>query len=122
MAYKIHKNDTGIIEAIYSGGVDLNERKMAVDEVCELVNYPDPVRLLIDVRNITMEMSLKEQKYFGKYLAGREELVNAKVAVLHNPRSNPNVFINAYAYIEGYQVVDFDDQNNAISWLTGEMK
>ena len=64
MAYLIQKDNSNIIIVIYTGSVDLHERKLAVDEACELANSPDPVRLLIDVRKIIMNMSLDEQEYF----------------------------------------------------------
>jgi len=30
--------------------------------------------------------------------------------------------INTFAYIAGYQTVDFDRENDAISWLNGNFK
>jgi hypothetical protein len=65
MPYSIQKNDSNITTVIFSGSVDLSERIMAVDEVCGLVESSAPVRLLIDVRNIIMNMSTDEQVYFG---------------------------------------------------------
>jgi len=122
MTYIIQKNGSNITTVIYSGGVDLNERKMAVEEVCESINPDEPVRLLIDVRNISMNMSEDEQEYFGKYLAAKDKLSKAKVAVVHNPQNNPNMVINTFAYIEGYQVVGFDKANDATAWLIGYLK
>ena len=122
MAYIIQKNGSNITTVIYSGGVDLNERTMAVEEVCESINLDEPVRLLIDVRNITMNMSEDEQEYFGKYLAAKDKLSKAKVAVVHNPPNDPNMVINTIAFIEGYQVVGFDKPNDATAWLIGDLK
>ena len=122
MAHLIQKDKSNNIIVIYTGSVDLNERKLAVDEACELVNPPDPVRLLIDVRKIIMNMSLDEQEDFVGYLVEKKELANAKVAILHNPQSNPNLLINTFAYIAGYQTVDFDREYDAISWLNGNFK
>ena len=122
MAHLIQKDNSNNVIVIYTGSVDLNERKLAVDEACELANPPDPVRLLIDVRKIIMNMSLDEQEDFVGYLVEKKELVNAKVAILHNPQSNPNLMINTFAYIAGYQTVDFDRENDAISWLNGNFK
>ena len=122
MAHLVQKDNSNIIIVIYTGSVDLHERKLAVDEVCELANPPDPVRLLIDVRKIIMNMSLDEQEYFVEYLVEKKELANAKVAVLHNPQSNPNLMIDSFAYIAGYPTVDFDRENDAISWLNGNFK
>ncbi len=122
MAHNIQKDSSNIITVTFNERVDLNERITAVEKVCTLVDPSRPIKLLIDVRGITMDMSLDEQQYFGEYLASKHELANAKVALLHKPRNNPNMVINATAYVKGYHVVDFDNQNDANMWLTGEVK
>jgi len=63
-----------------------------------------------------------EQEYFGKYLAGKDKLSKAKVAVVHNPQNDPNMVINTITYIEGYQMVGFDKPNDANAWLIGDLK
>ena len=122
MPYFINKHEVNRITVRFDGVVNLAERKNAVDEVCELVNPDVPVSLLVDVRNIIMDMTRDEQKYFGKYLAAKEELADAKVALVHVPHDNPNKLINAVAYSEGYQVVDFDNLHHANEWLSGKIK
>lgn len=122
MPYFIHKDDPSIITVRYDGNVDIKERMNAVDNVCDLVRSQDTVNLLIDVRNITMNMSRDEQIYLGKYLADKKELSTAKVAVVHIPTNNPNQLINAVAYTEGYEVVDFDNVNQASQWLNGNLR
>ncbi len=122
MTYSIQKDDSNIITVTYTGSVNLSERKTAVDETCKLITPSVPVKLLIDVRNINNNMSLDEQEYFVEYLVEKKELANAKVAVLHNPQSNPNFMIDSFAYIAGYQTVDFDREKDAISWLNGNFK
>ena len=121
MSYKIYKNDSNVIEVTYTGSVNLDERKRAVEEACQLIRPTEPVRLLIDVRKITMNMSEQEQMEFGIYLAHRKELLEAKVAVLHNPKNNPNTVIDIHAYLEGYQLGEFDNEREAILWLIGEL-
>lgn len=90
MPYFIDKNGANRITVRFDGVVNLGERKNALDEVCELVNPSAPVNLLVDVRNIIMDMTKDEQKYFGKYLASKKELSDAKVALVHVPSKNPN--------------------------------
>ena len=117
MPYSTQQNDSNITTVIFTGSVGLSERIMAVDEVCGLVESSVPVRLLIDVRDIIMNMSTDEQIYFGKYIASREQFSEAKVAVVHNPGTSPNIMISTTAYLEGYHVVEFDDLNEANLWL-----
>ena len=121
MAYLIQKEDSEIITVCYAGEVKLQERKIAVDEVCALVNPSNAIKLLIDVTNIRVNMPESDQKIFAGYLSEKNELKNAKVAVLHNPQNNPNIIIGAVAYAKGYFTVNFDNKTNAISWLTGDL-
>ena len=122
MSYSIHKDDSGITTVVYSGSVDLVERKNTVDEVRGMVEPSLPVRLLIDVRNIIMSMSTKEQVASGKYVASREQFSEAKVAVVHNAGNNPNIMITTTAYLEVYHVVEFDNPDEARLWLSGAFK
>lgn len=69
MPYSIETdNISGVITVRYSGCVDLNERLMAVKKVCQMIADIENVRLLIDIRNISMKMSVEDQEYFGKYV------------------------------------------------------
>ena len=119
MPYSIQIDDSGITTVVYSGRVGLGERKNAVDEVCGMVEPSVPVRLLIDVRKIIMNMSTDEQVTFGKYVASREQFSDARVAVVHKASNNPNIMITTTAYLEGYHVVDFDNLDEARTWLSG---
>ena len=122
MPYSIQINDSNITTVIFTGSVGLSERIMAVDEVCGLIESSAPVRLLIDIRNIIMNMTTDEQVYFGKYIASREQFSEAKVAVVHTPENSPNIMITTTAYLEGYHVVEFDDLDDANLWLIGNIR
>ena len=118
MNYVIHKDDANIITVVYKGEVDLHHRKMAVNQVCNMVVKSEAVKLLIDIREIINIMSIDEQTSFGEYLASRAELKNAKVATVRGSESYSNGYIDAIAYYEGYQVVDFCNKEEAILWLS----
>ena len=122
MAYLIQEIDSNIITVTYTGSADLHERKAAIVETCKLFKPSDFVRLLFVVRKLIMKMSHDEQKSFAEYLSGKKELVNAKVAVLHNPKSNLDLLINAFAYEKGYYTVDFQNKSGAIAWLNGDLR
>lgn len=119
MTYKVQKDDSNIIIVVYTGEVNLLQRKLAVDEVCDLIVEPESVRLLIDLRKAVNTMSTDEQESFGKYLASRKELKKAKVATVRDPELHSNLVIEAFAFTEGYQVVDFNKKDEAIKWLNG---
>lgn len=122
MAYLVQETDPNTITVTYTGSVDIHERKAAVGETCKLINPSNPVRLLIDVTKIIMKMSVDEQKSFAEYLTSKKELANAKIAVLHDPQSNPNLIINALVYTKGFFTVNFENKNEAIAWLNGDLK
>jgi hypothetical protein len=119
MAYKIGVDkSSGIVNVTYSGTVSLDMRKQAVEDVCEIHDPLEPLNILVDVRKLIMDLSLEEQKLFGRYLASREELMDAKVAVLHTNDYNPNLAIDVHAFNSGYQLAEFSALSQAVDWLT----
>lgn len=118
MTYKIEtKPPSNIVTLTYSGRVDLDMRLRTVGEICS--NYSDlkPLRVLVDVRELVMDMLFGEQEAFGEYLANHYDLHNAKAAVLHQPGFNPNAVINVSAYKNGFQMAEFSSQSKAEQWL-----
>ena len=122
MPLSIQKDDSNILTVTYTGVVNLHERKMAVNSLCELIGPSDPVRLLVDIRGIVDTLSLDEQQLFGEYLAGRKELKNAKVATLHIYGCSSHLLFETYAFVFGLPVVGFVKKNEAIAWLNGLIK
>jgi|GEM_PF-1067714 len=121
MPYNIVKDNQKIITITYQGTVNLVQRMEAVDDACRLIGDTEKAILLIDVRDIEMDMNMDEQERFGKYLPSQSKLKTAKVAVLHPKQRNPNEIINSYAYMDGYCVVSFSDYFEARQWLLGAL-
>jgi len=118
MAFKIDfDTSTQIISVIYSGATDLDSKLRAVKEVTQTYADKEYIKILIDVREQVMDMSLGEQEAFGEYLANHPNLRNAKVAVLHEPSFNPNTVIDVISYKNGYQLVEFSSLTEATRWL-----
>ena len=116
MPYTIGFNpQSQIVDVVYSGTVSLDERKKAVEDVCAA--HVKPLKILIDVRKLTMHLSLQEQQTFGKHLAKHPGLINARVAVLHEPSHNPNLLIDATAFNNGYMLAQFNTPEDAEVWL-----
>lgn len=114
---------TNIISVKYLGDVSIKERLEAVESVCNLDEVDEKKKLLIDITEIKNNMTKDEQEYFGKYLAARKELKNAKVAVISNNEiHNPNMIINSEAYLNGYSLVPFTSKEDACTWLNGWVK
>jgi len=118
MAYKIDFNEPlEIVNVVYSGNVSLGMRMQAVEQVCSNYGHIQSLKVLVDVRELVMELSFDEQQDFGKYLANNPVLINARVAVLHKPDFNPNAIIDDSAFNNGYMLAQFSSRADAELWL-----
>jgi len=118
MSYRINFNESlEIVNVIYSGTVSLEMRKQTVEQVCSNYSHLKPLKILVDVRDLVMDLSFEDQQAFGEYLANHPGLTYARVAVLHKHDFNPNVVIDDSAYNEGYILAQFSSQTDAELWL-----
>lgn len=121
MAFSLDKTEQDIIKVIFSEEVDLQQRKEAVDRVCELVSGKTQVKLLIDLTCFINKMTLEEQALFGHYLANAKALSQAKVASVTAYNKQTNIVVEAIAFTQGYQVVNFHNEADAKAWLQGQL-
>ena len=110
-----------IVTVTYTGTVSLHNRLQAVERVCRNYSHLQPLKILVDVRELVMDLSIEEQKEFGKHLAEHPGLANARVAVLHKPDFNPNVVIDDSAFNHGYVLAQFSSRTDAELWLSKEI-
>jgi hypothetical protein len=116
--YKINFVESiNIIHVIYSGQVSLDDRVQAVNDVCNTYLALKPLKILVNVSDLVMGLSLQEQHRFGEYLASHPGLLNAKVAVVHKPDYNPNLLIDTCAFNNGYRLAEFNQVKEAELWL-----
>ena len=59
-----------VVTVCYKGAVSLKDRMCAVDEVCENYAGTGPLKILVDVNKLEMDLTTEEQIAFGEYLAG----------------------------------------------------
>jgi hypothetical protein len=111
-----------IVNVTYTGTVSLHNRMQAVERVCRNYGHLQPLKILVDVRELVMDLSIEEQQEFGKHLANHPRLANARVAVLHKTDLNPNVVIDDSACNEGYMLAQFTSLTDAELWLTSELE
>ena len=118
MSYHINFNESlELVNVIYSGTVSIEMRKQAVEQVCSNYSRLKPLKILVDVRDLVMDLSFDDQQAFGEHLANHPGLTHARVAVLHKYDFNPNVIIDDSAYNEGYVLAQFSSQTDAELWL-----
>jgi len=122
MSYIIDLNKPlEIVNVIYSGKVSLEMRLQAVEQVCGNYGHLKPLKILVDVRELVMDLSFDEQQAFGKQLANNPGLTNARVAVLHKPDFNPNAIIDDSAFNNGYMLAQFSSPDDAELWLLNKI-
>ena len=120
MSYVIHMDDSlNIVNVTYTGTVSLHDRMQAVERVCRNYSHLQPLKILVDVRELVMDLSSEKQQVFGKHLANHPGLTYARVAVLHKPDFNPNAVIDDSAHNDGYMLAQFSSRTDAELWLTG---
>ena len=123
MSYVIHMDGSlKIVNVTYTGTVSLQKRMQAVERVCRSYSHFRPLKILVDVRELLMDLSIEEQKAFGEHLAAHPGLMNARVAVLHEPDFNPNLVIDDSAFNDGYTLAQFSSRRDAELWLSGQIK
>ena len=109
--------DDGIVEVTYDGHINLRDRKKGLEMLCALYAHMQPLRILLDVRAIKMDLTFDEQKTWGEYFAAHPKLVYARAAVLHEKDHNPNKYIDTFAFNKGYLLAQFSDEEEARGWL-----
>lgn len=118
MTYSVSLDEAlEVVRVSYSGIVTLNERMQAVENVCRPYSHLKPLKILVNVRELEMHLSIQDQKTFGRFLATHLELKNARVAVLHKNSHNPNLCVDASAYNLGYTRAEFINTKDAEEWL-----
>ena len=122
MSFRIDLDPSlSIVNVAYNGAVSLDMRKRAVEQVCGDYAELKPLKILVDVRDLIMDLTLDEQQAFGEYLANHPGLNDARVAVLHSTDFNPNVVIDTCAYNNGYLLAQFASRADAEMWLSNEI-
>jgi hypothetical protein len=113
--------DDEIIRVVHSGNVTLEERVNIVHEVC--VDYYKPnakLKVLIDARLVTQNMTETEQVLFGTFIAEKKELKNACVAVVINPGQIVNQTVVNKSTQLGHHIKLFGNESEALLWLKTE--
>ena len=106
-----------IVHVIYSGVVSFDQRVQAVEDVCHTYAHIRPLKILVNVRKLEMDLSIQEQQKLGQFLATHQGLSNARVAVLHKQSHNPNLFVDISAFNLGYVLAEFINAKEAETWL-----
>ncbi|MGJ8691304.1 MAG: STAS/SEC14 domain-containing protein [Thalassotalea sp.] len=107
-----------IIKVLYTGHVSLDERVNILHEICTDYHRKFPqLKVLIDARKVTQAMTQAEQLVFGTYVASRDEMRKALVAVIVNPGQIINDMAISESSKLGHKVNLFNSEDDALAWL-----
>ncbi len=84
----------------------------AAEQACSKHGHLKPLKILVDVRGLVMDLSFDEQQVFGQYLASYPGLSDARVAVLHVAEFNLNTIIDDSAFNSGYLLAQFSSRTD----------
>ncbi|WP_160154429.1 hypothetical protein [Microbulbifer sp. ALW1] len=109
--------DTRIVSVVFFGPVDLEQKLASAGQVGEKYGHLHPLRVLVDVRQAEIKLTLEERKQFGRFVAEHTGTSHGRVAVLHSLEHNPNHTIDQAALAAGLTLAEFLTERAAEEWL-----
>ncbi|WP_323846877.1 hypothetical protein [Microbulbifer magnicolonia] len=107
----------GIAQVLFYGSVGLEERMEAAAMLVEKFGHRRPLRVLVDLRYARSEITLDEQRQFGRFLAEHPVLGRAHIAVLHCRQRYTSLIISSEAKSRGHSSREFFVEAEAEAWL-----
>ena len=108
-----------VVRTVFYGSVFLVDKVAAVRQVAERYGHMQSLRIIVDVREADIQLSVAERQEFGTYAASLKGISHARVGVLHAPDYNANVVISSVARAEGMDVAEFISEGALLLWLHG---
>ncbi|MDT0605266.1 hypothetical protein [Thalassotalea castellviae] len=112
---------TNIVRIDLVGAVTFDERIQAIHQVCtEHYKVQAKLKILIDARQVSKELTQSEQVILGTYAASREELKNASVAVLVVASQIVHSQAIQKSSELGHEIKLFHTESEALIWLNSK--
>ena len=107
------------IRAKPTGELDLEQSKILIDQVVEILNVTTDYELLLDVREAYGKMDHNDLWELILELGKHRSVFRSKIAVLarDDEQFNKAVFLELCASISGFKISAFDDFEKATNWL-----
>jgi hypothetical protein len=109
-------HDQAFIHLVYSGDVDIDERKKARDEVFAIRKQYDLTRCLVETQNSTMRLSTKDIIQFANSFPA-DLPPDYHVAVVAGMDADVDTLIENLASTAGLRIRAFKDSGSALKWL-----
>lgn len=108
----------GVVEVRYSGTIDLDIRRQAVEAASRALNETGYRRVLVDLSGADMALQgPHEESRFADLLSRTPALARSRTAYLARPEQSVNWFIETLAKVRRYQCEHFTDPAEARGWL-----
>jgi len=112
--------ENAVIEAVYTGLVDFNERKQAIKEGVSILQDRDYPRILINLVGAKMQLSKTEKVALAKYISEQHALIKAKTAFLIRCEQTEREEIDdAVVRSDDFDSQVFYSRTKALEWLGG---
>ena len=123
LAFKIDR-DKELVTVICGGSLSSKDREKVLDRLVEFLKINPNFNLFLDVSRADLSMNEDEQIEYGHLLASKKEYFNMnRAAVLTNNNTDSQSLFLLEAYSEGlYNFLEFSDRNEALEWVSGEIK
>lgn len=121
MNYKIiHAKD--FIKAKPTGELDLEQSKMVLGQIAEMVNFTGDYELLVDIREAYGSMDHNDLWELVLELGKHRSAFRNKIAILarDDEQFNKAVFLELCGGIGGFKISAFADFEEATNWLQSE--
>jgi len=112
--------ENAVIEVEYTGVVDFNERKQAIEEGVAILQDREYPRILINLVGAKMQLSKHEKVELAKYISEQHALINAKTAFLIRCEQTEREEIDdAVVRTDEFDSQVFYSRSKALDWLGG---
>ena len=124
MTYKfIRDDDNNLISVTYETDTSYRDRVELLDRLVSILKDIPTMNVLIDTDNAQSIMSDTEQLEFGETLSRNAHYFQHNKTAIVTRNENPHPYILAEAYVDGFgNIVEFDNLDEAMAWIRGEMK
>lgn len=119
----IQDDDNNLITATYEINTSYQDRINLLHMLTRILENQPQMNVLVNTADAKTNMSDIEQLEYGKLLAENAHYFQYNRTAIVKKNINPHPYILAGAYSDGFKnFVEFDNANEAIAWLNGEIR
>ena len=123
MAYSLVKDDDkNLITVTYEAETSYQDRVNLLNVLIVILKDEPTTNIIINTANAATVMTDDEQLEYGKLLAESSGYFQHNKTAIVKRQVNPHPYIIPGAYADGFRnIVEFDNEHDAIAWINGEI-